>query len=249
MNKMVKSTAVFALLIVLSAVSFIAVAADTIRPGDYSQEGGWGTLTVSPPSKDGQPFSLSSFGPNAHTCEMDGIIKNRKAVLDVGEAEKKCVIHFQASKQGIDVTVKESEHDQCRQFCGIRAWFTGLYLIPAKGCAQTELASVRKRFISLYRKKDYSSARMQLEPVLHNCGKTVHTFEDGDIRNDLAITLYHLKDYAGCLKTLEPLKQYAHMTSEQLKEEFPPTDADVMESIAKAARTNIRLCSTKLNGK
>ena len=102
----------------------------------------------------------------------------------------------------------------------MRASFDGMYLVPENGCADAELQSARKRFIEFYKQKNYAKARTQLEPILQRCSKTLHRFEDGDIRNDLAITQYHLNDYAGCLKTLEPLAEYAGMTSDQLKENF-----------------------------
>ncbi|HZW23463.1 hypothetical protein [Noviherbaspirillum sp.] len=220
-------------------------ASNNFRPGEYLQERGWGTLTVMPGSSKGQPFSIQTLGPNTHTCELEGLIQGTRANLDVDEGEKKCVIHFQPTKDGIDVTIGERTDDLCGQFCGVRAWFTGMYLTPHKGCIYDARSLARKRFIDFYKKRNYRAARAELEPILHSCSKTLHMFEDGEIRNDLAITQYHLKDYSGCLKTLTPLTAYARMTSEQIKEEFAPMDADVMESIARSARTNIGLCSKK----
>jgi len=245
LKKTVSKIALRLLIALAISVSNSAFASNNFKPGQYLQEGGWGTLTVMPSSGKGQPFSIQSIGPNTHTCELEGLIQGTRANLDVDEGEKKCVVLFRLSNEGIDVTVDERVDNSCRNFCGVRAWFTGMYLKPNKECTYAARSLASKRFIDFYRKKDYRAARAELEPMLHNCGKTLHMFDDGEIRNDLAITQYHLKDYSGCLATLAPLAVYARMTSEQIKEEFAQVDASVMESIVKSARTNIGLCSKK----
>lgn len=249
MNNLMKRSTLLTALAMVALVSQNAFSASDIKPGDYLRKGGSGTLTVKPSTGDRHAFAIQAFGANAHICDLEGFIRQNKAILDTGEGEKKCVIAFQVTKQGVDVVVSESTHEQCRYFCGMRASFDGMYLVPENGCADAERQASRKRFIGFYKQKNYASARAQLEPTLQRCGKTLHRFEDGDIRNDLAITQYHLNDFAGCLKTLEPLAEYAGLTLEQLKENFPPSDAEVMVPIAKSARTNIRLCSAKLKMK
>lgn len=249
MNNLVKPSTLFAALAVVALFSQNAFSSSDIKPGEYLRKGGSGTLTVKPTSANKQAFAIEAFGANTHICELEGVIQQNKAILDTGEGEKKCVISFQVTKQGIDVIVKEPTHEQCRFFCGARASFDGMYLVPENGCSDAERQSTRKRFIDFYKQKNYAKAQAQLEPILQRCSKTLHMFEGGDIRNDLAITQYHLNDYAGCLKTLEPLVEYAGMTSDQLKENFAPSDAEVMAATAKAAKTNISLCSAKLKTK
>lgn len=245
MNKLMKPSTLFAVLAVAALFSQNAFSASDIKAGEYVRKGGTGTLSVKPSAANKQAFAIQAFGANTHICDLDGDIRQNKAILDTGDGDKKCVVSFQVTKQGIDVIVDESAHEQCRYFCGARASFDGKYLMPENGCADSERQASRKRFIGFYKQKNYASARAQLEPLLQKCSQTLHRFEDGDIRNDLAITQYHLNDFAGCLKTLEPLAEYAGLSLEQLKENFAPSDADVMAPIAKSARTNISLCSAK----
>jgi hypothetical protein len=66
------------------------------------------------------------------------------------------------------------------------------------------------------------------------------------MRNDLAVTLHHLGDDAGCLKVLEPLKELAALTEEQVRKEhgIEPMLVGDWVSIAGATRTNWKLCAT-----
>ncbi len=66
--------------------------------------------------------------------------------------------------------------------------------------------------------------------------------EKPSIRNDLAVTLYHLHDRAACLSVLEPLAEDASKTDAAIRENYPPTDADDYLPLIKAARTNLKLC-------
>jgi hypothetical protein len=61
------------------------------------------------------------------------------------------------------------------------------------------------------------------------------------MRNDLAITQYHLHDFAGCKRTLEPLREDAAKTDEQL--EYPVFALEARLPGIHAARTNIKLCT------
>jgi hypothetical protein len=64
----------------------------------------------------------------------------------------------------------------------------------------------------------------------------------GWIRNDLALAQLRSGDAAACRQTLAPLAEEAGRTDEQLRENYPPVDADVVLPMLKAARTNLRLC-------
>jgi hypothetical protein len=67
--------------------------------------------------------------------------------------------------------------------------------------------------------------------------------ETASIRNDLAVTQYHLHDRAACLSTLDPLAADAAKSDAAIRENFPPTDADDYLPLVKAARTNLKLCN------
>ena len=61
------------------------------------------------------------------------------------------------------------------------------------------------------------------------------------MRNDLAITQYHLHDYAGCKHTLEPLREEATKTDEELQ--YPAFALEARLPGIHAARANLKLCS------
>ena len=46
-----------------------------------------------------------------------------------------------------------------------------------------------------------------------------------------------------CIRDRAPLAEEAGKTDQELREAYPPTDADVVLPMLKAARTNLRLCS------
>ena len=113
----------FAALLVTAA----AHAANPV-PGHYVAEGGWGYLDIKQPAAKGQPFKLESVGSNAHTCELEGFVKNGRAVLESSLAGKTCTVVFTPSAGA--VTVAAVADEPCRDYCGMRAWFAGTYLLP-----------------------------------------------------------------------------------------------------------------------
>ena len=145
---------------------------------------------------------------------------------------------FDASAKGIGV----SSNEACRTYCGMRAQFDGMYFKPAPGCSSDERSSTRDAFKASYAKKDYAAARAKLEPLLTQCAALLSWLEKPSIRNDLAVTLYHLHDRAACLSVLEPLADDASKTDDAIRENYPPTDADDYLPLVKAARTNLKLC-------
>jgi len=216
-----------------------------LRPGQYITEGGWGNLSIKSGKGGTLVFVLEAVGGNAHTCDLRGQISNGHATLKAFEKGNPCVVSFSGAGEDINVT---SNGDECRFFCGARASFEGLYFKPDQGCTAASLRKTRNEFKRLYDRKAYSEARTKLEPALRACKKTLNWLEEGWIRNDLAITQYKLRDLDGCRQTLQPLAADAAKTEKQLKEEYPPTDADNYMPIVEAARTNLKLCDTGTKG-
>jgi len=130
----------------------------------------------------------------------------------------------------------------CSVVCGARASFAGEYLKVKPGCDSSSVGESRDEFKRLYQRKAFAKAEKVLGKVLTNCEKTTDWLDRGQIRNDLAITQFHLGRGKECLATLEPLAGDAAMTDEEIRSEWPPTDADNYLPIIKATRTNLKLC-------
>jgi hypothetical protein len=215
------------------AVSCSVHAADAVRAGNY--ENPTGNLAVTG-NADSLKFKIDAFGANGHTCSLDGDIRDNQAKLEGDESP--CIVKFDASAKGIDV----SSNDACRTYCGMRAHFDGMYFMPASGCSSDERSRTRDAFKASYARKDYADARAKLEPLLTQCAPLLSWLEKPSIGNDLAVTLYHLHDRAACLSVLEPMAGDAAKTDDAVRENYPPTDADDYLPLVRAARTNIKLC-------
>lgn len=210
-----------------------------IKPGEYLTDQGWGNLTISR-NKGGQlTFQIFAIGANAHTCDLNGTITNNKAVLEAQEKDQPCIVTF--SPKGNDITVSDND-GACRYYCGARAGFTGTYHLPPPACTNKAVQKTRATFKQLYDRKNYQQARLQLEPLLKNCGHLLHWTEEEWIRNDLALAQYKAGDAAACLQTLQPLAEDTARTDAELRDSYPPSDADVKVPIITAARTNLNLC-------
>ncbi len=215
------------------AMSFSVHAAESLRAGNYENPNG--NLVVTGPA-GALKFKIDAFGANGHTCSLDGDVHDNQATLDGDESS--CVVKFDASAKGVDVSSNES----CRTYCGMRAHFDGMYFKPALGCTSDDRSRTRDAFKASYAKKDYAAARGKLEPILSQCSSLLSWLETASIRNDLAVTLYHLQDRAACLSVLDPLAADAAKTDDAIREDYPPTDADDYLPLVKAARTNLKLC-------
>jgi hypothetical protein len=209
-------------------------------PGEYIGTHGSGKLNIAAPAGGGQKFTLQSYGANGHSCDLDGVIHGRQARVDTEKGMAACVIDFTA--KGADLDVVSKTDDACRFFCGARAAFDGAYLQPPPGCKTVEMKKTRAAFKQAYDKKDYAQARATLAPLLGTCKTILDDFDESRIRNDLAVALYHQGDLAECRKVLEPLRELAAMNDKKIDEGYPPSDADTYKPIARAARTNLRLC-------
>jgi hypothetical protein len=226
------------LLIIFSVNSF---AQSDIQPGIYISEGGWGTLNITKDKNGITKFDIAAMGHNGYGCSIDGkIIKNISVVGD--EPEVKCTVKFKETKNGNNVN---PEGDGCRAYCGMQASFEGDYLKVAPRCFPTNIEKSRNEFKKLYKEKKYDEALVKLEPILNECSQTLFWIDTAWIRNDLAVTYAKLKKFDICEKVLIPLKEDADKDEEDLKNEYPPLEADMYWQIIKATKTNLKLCEVK----
>jgi hypothetical protein len=230
-----------ALLLVIAIPAAVFSQQAAPPPGEYITENGWGNLIIKSGRAGTSGFAIMSIGANAHTCDLEGEIRNGRAVLEADQKNvKPCIVTFR--QKGNDVDVAVATFDECRGYCGARAGFDGLYMKPAKGCESDSIRKSRAAFKRLYDKKAYAEARTELKPVLDGCKKTLYWIEEGRIRNDLAITEYRLGNTAACRQILESLADDAAKTDEDLRGNYPPSDAESYMPVIKAARTNLKLC-------
>lgn len=221
-----------ALPLVFAFCASLSLAQVGTPPGEYIYGEGGGTLTVMPSGR----FDITTMGANAHMCALSGTIVRGQAKL----ADSTCVVNFNARGNEIDVSTNGS--DQCRESCGARAGFEGLYSKPTAACTNRAVAASRKSFKRQYDAKDYAGAQATLAPVLSGCEKTLDWISKGWIRNDLALSQLRGGDRAACLKTLAPLAEDAAKSDDAIQGAYPPADADSYLPIVKATRTNLKLC-------
>lgn len=131
----------------------------------------------------------------------------------------------------------------CTGYCGLNATFEGLFLRLAPACTGKAVAATRRRFKAQYDARRFGEARATLGPLLESCGRLFDRQDEARLRNDLAVTLYHLGEREACRRTLAPLAVDAALTDAQLRERLPPADADAALSVVRAARTNLKLCA------
>ena len=228
--------------LVLNFAACCAHAQQAFPPGEYLGEGGTGRLRIEAQAGGAQKFNLESYGANGHSCQVDGSLRGRTARVPTEEKEPPCVINFTQKGEAIQV---EAGSPSCSFFCGARATIGDVFLKPPAGCASAEVKRSRTVFKQQFDRKDYAGAKATLQPVADKCLKLMNDVDEGWIRNDLALTYLRLDDKPGCLKLLEPFKDLAAMDEKALTENYPPFDAQIRAPIARATRTNIRLCGGK----
>jgi hypothetical protein len=210
-----------------------------LKPGEYIADGGFGWLYLTNPQGKGIEFKLESIGGNFHTCTLpDTRIVDGLATLVAYDGAQACVVRFAPTAEGIDIFSNEA----CREYCGMRAVFDGLYLRPVAACGSAAVRATREEFKRLYDRKQYAPALAKLSPLPQRCARTLHRYESSEILNDIAITYYKLGRSADCLRTLEPLTEDAAMSDDEIRDDYPPSDAEAWLPIVKAARFNLGLC-------
>jgi hypothetical protein len=208
----------------------------TPAEGEYViSDGAWGTLQVQAHGK----FRIQTIGTNAHICGVDGVVINGKSKTE----NSACQVTFKA--EGQDVLVATSDPAACRDFCGARAWFEGLYRKPPPLCARKSIASSRQNFKKEYLAKNYGAALATIQPIATQCKEFLHWVDSAWVLNDMALTQFKLGDRAACIRTLQPLAAEAAMSDEELKGKYPPSDAEAYLPAVGATRTNLKLCTKR----
>jgi hypothetical protein len=170
--------------------------AGTPAEGEYViSDGAWGTLQVQARGK----FAIETVGANAHICGVDGVIVDGKSKI----GKSACQVTFKT--EGQDVRVATNGVDACRDFCGMRAWFEGLYRKPSPLCMRKSIDDSKKKFKKSYVAKDYAAALAVINPVATQCKPFLHWVESAWVLNDLALTQFKLGDHAACIRTLQDL--------------------------------------------
>ena len=223
------------------APSFAQKPAGTLSPGEYISDEGSGHLTLKPGKSGALNFTISSTGSNGHACSLEGEVRNGRAQLEGVDDKKPCIVTMKLTPEGIDV--KGGPDDACLIHCGVRATFEMVYFQPLAACTRGAVAATRKAFKQRYDAKQFAEARALLEPMLKTCDRSLNWLEKGRVRNDLAVTLHKLGDTATCRTVLQPLAEDAKMTDAGVRENYPPSDADMYLPIVRATRTNLKLCN------
>ena len=232
-------------LALLGAALLPAGAADrsALAPGEYITGQGWGTLKISADGSGRQRFEILTVNVG-HYCELSGTIERGRGLVAADGDLPACSITLSDNGEGIDVAM--TTPNECKRYCGANGSFDVDYLKVAPECASAGLRRSRDAFKRSYDGKRYAEALATLAPVLSRCGRTLSWEDEGDIRNDLAITQYHNGRYRECLATLQPYAEEAALDDTELADSWPPVLLDRRLSIVRPARTNLRLCKRKL---
>jgi hypothetical protein len=224
----------FKTLVLLIGLAASALSnAQSPAPGTYIYEGGGGTLNIHP----NQTFDLNTVGGNAHLCGLSGQLTGPNSAL----ANSQCVVTI--AKKGYDLQVSTNGDASCRDFCGMRAGFEGLYIRPSGECTASAVTRARKEFKMQYDHKQYASAVQTLEPLLTLCARVLNWQDERWMRNDLALAQLRSGNAAVCRKTLEPLQELSNMSDDEIRAMPEPAYTDTWLAIAKATRTNRKLCA------
>ncbi|MBX9403634.1 hypothetical protein K4L06_20180 [Lysobacter sp. BMK333-48F3] len=227
------------------ALSLSAAAADRnpLTPGEYITGQGWGTLKIGADAAGRQRFEILTVSVGNY-CELSGTIENGRGLVAAEGDLPACAITLSDNGEGIDVAMATPA--ECKRHCGLNGSFDVDYLKVAPECTSDGLRRSRDAFKRSYDGQRYAQALATLEPVLNRCGRTLSWEDEGDIRNDLAITQYHNGRYRECLATLQPYAEEAALDDAELADSWPPVLLDRRLSIVRPARTNLRLCKRKL---
>ena len=224
-----------------SAVLFALVLA-AVQPVEYEREGGTGTLTITSTAKGAKKFAISTFGANAHTCELSGTIQGTVGRLDDLEpGQPECRVNL--VQKGSVVEVSPQSEEACAGLCGTRATFDGKYMLPPAECKPAASKAAKEFFLALYKGKNYQQAFDVLNKWSTACASLQHWMERDRTLNDLALTQYHMKQPAACLATLSKTLAAEMKTLKAVEEELAPLDYEAYASTAKATFHNLKLCS------
>jgi len=232
-------------LTLLGAVLLPAGAADRgpLAPGEYITDKGWGTLKISADGAGRQRFEILTVSVG-HYCELSGTIDHGRGLVAAEGSLPECRITLADTGESIEVGMATPA--ECKRHCGLNGSFDTDYLKVAPECGGDGLRRARDSFKRSYDGQRYAEALATLAPALQRCARTLSWEDEGDIRNDLAITQYHNGRYRECLATLQPYAEEAALDDADLADSWPPVLLDRRLSIVRPARTNLRLCARKL---
>ncbi|MDX2220678.1 MAG: hypothetical protein SF172_16790 [Burkholderiales bacterium] len=213
-------------------------ATTALIPGSYLTERGWGQMDIWRDKSGVLKFSLEAIGANVHVCTLEGSIDGMRAKLEGLGPNDPCEVEFKPFNGGVLVDGTPG----CRAYCGARAGFEGPYLRPPAACTPAAQARTRRAFKAHYDAKRFAEARATLEPLLKTCAEWWPSNMDGDIRNDLAVTLHKLGDLAGCRALLKDYAEDAALSDEEIRGGYPPSDAENYLNVLRKVRTNLKLC-------
>lgn len=232
---------VFSLGLGLCPLNIAAESSYPLTAGSYIREGGWSHLELSPAHKKRQRFSVQTMGSTGNMCDLTGMMLKGTATIDDPEGGRYCKIRFIATDSGIEVSTNEAA--SCWVMCGENAHYDGLYLKPSETCAHPQQA--RQNFKQQFDQGHYQQALEHLMPLLTECSRTINRIDLDWIRNDIALTQYHLNQFDACLTSLKPLISYAAKNTDELHNDIPYFMQDAYLGIIKATRTNLKLCTSK----
>jgi hypothetical protein len=229
------------LLVLILSISTAHAAAEGITPGYYETPEGSGHLTIQRINSGKFSFAIETVGVNGHSCSLEGFIVGARGTIKNDDSPKEpCIVDFEpADPHGVDVSTSTPE--SCKNFCGMRANFEGDYQLPPAGCGQKERSVRRATFLQQYRARQYQLALATLGSFYRDCSKSLTWVEIDEVRNDLAITQYHLGKFDECLTTLSESLAIAEKYQEELNA-LLPGDADVYGPVETAAKHNYQLC-------
>ncbi|MDT7516216.1 hypothetical protein [Rhodoferax mekongensis] len=214
-------------------------SAKALPAGEYRLKEGEGTLVINAD----HTFRIDILGTNTHTCNFEGKISKEVSRIE----DSACYLRFKLKDADVSVTSENrySEDSElgCSSFCGLHAAFSGGVFLSLPKCTQSSVIKARKVFKAQYDRKAYNQARQTLTTLLSSCAHVLHWTELGWIRNDLALAQYRTGNKKTCLATLKPLLVHATTPDEEFSIALLPMDADLMISLAKVTRTNLKLCS------
>jgi hypothetical protein len=218
----------------LTAISTgLVVHAQNVPAGRYVFQGGNGELSIQANGR----FHIDTVGGNAHICIVEGVMKGANGL----PPDSACVVTF--ALEGNNIRVTDNGHQECRDACGARAGYTGIYFKPRPACLPKAIAATRKSFKSLYDKQDFALAVQTLSPLLGECAPVLTYFDQGFLRNDSATAQLRNGDATACRQTLQPLQELGSMSDEDVRELPEPAYEDIYLRLARATRTNLKFCS------
>ncbi len=106
-------------------------------------------------------------------------------------------------------------------------------------CVPDQLKAARAAFARHAAKKKWRAARDLLQPLLEQCADRIDFEPQAWLRNELAVTLHHLKQDEACRSVLGPLEAFSREVPADVGD---PPRSEAVRALEKATRTNLDLC-------